>query len=176
MKDFQQNLLLGLAAGLCALCAYQWHSQATERTEFNQLNDLASQQRVAIQDDTNQINDLQHQVSQMDTSISELRRTVGSNDDTIRALRRDLNNLNSQNDELSNQAVQYQAAVALLQEKLKDAYTGISNQNDAIKLLTQQRDDFVKKYNDEVTDRNNIVDKYNDLAAQYQKLQTAPKP
>jgi hypothetical protein len=34
-----------------------------------------------------------------------------------------------------------------------------------------QRDEFVKKFNDEVQDRNEVVAKYNDLAARVQKLQ-----
>lgn len=171
MKNFQQKLFIVLAACLCGLCAYQWYSQAEQRVEFNRLNDLANQQSAAIQDDTNQISELQHQVSQMDANISGLRDREKTNQDTIRALRREVNGLEADGEDLTNQITQYKQAVDTLQGKLKDAYDGISKQNDAIKTLTEQRDDFVKKYNDEVTDRNNIVSNYNNLAAQYQKLQ-----
>ena len=41
--------------------------------------------------------------------------------------------------------------------------------------LVAQRDEFVKKYNDEVQDRNNVVAKYNDLARQMEKLQAGSK-
>ncbi len=176
MKNFQQNLLILLALALCALCAFQWYSQSLQRVQFNQLNDLANQQRAAIQDDTNQINDLQHQVSQMDASISSLRETIKTNEDAMFSQRREINRLSAENTALTNQIVEYQQTMDKLQAKLKEAYDGISKQNDAIKELTNQRDDIVKKYNDEVTDRNSIVAKYNDLAARFEKLQSGAKP
>ena len=41
-----------------------------------------------------------------------------------------------------------------------------------------ERDDAIKKYNDSVTDRNAVVEKYNDLVERFKKLQadTAVKP
>jgi|SRR5581483_8862545 len=172
MKNFQQNLLIGLAVCLCGLCAYQWYSQSLERTEFIKLNDLLNQKTAAIQDYTNSISDLQHQVSQMDDSISLLRGTIKTNEGTMLAQRRELNRLSAENDALTNQIAQYKQAMDTLQSKLKDAYDGINKQNDAIKELTAQRDDLVKKYNDSVTDRNNIVAKYNELAAKIAQLQS----
>ena len=56
-----------------------------------------------------------------------------------------------------------------LTAKLKEAYAGIEKQNEAITNLVSQRDDFVKKFNDEVKDRNDVVAKYNDLVKQIQK-------
>jgi hypothetical protein len=38
-----------------------------------------------------------------------------------------------------------------------------------------QRDEFVKKYNDSVQERNDIVGKYNGLIDQVKKLQTGGK-
>ena len=55
--------------------------------------------------------------------------------------------------------------------KLKDAYTGIEQQNETITNLVSQRNDLVQKYNDEVKDRNDIVSKYNDLVKQMGKSQ-----
>ena len=59
-----------------------------------------------------------------------------------------------------------------LQSKLKDAYAGIEQQNETITNLVAQRDDFVKKFNDEVKDRNDVVAKYNDLVKQVQQQQS----
>ena len=58
---------------------------------------------------------------------------------------------------------------------MKDAYADLQKQNDSLTNLVAQRDEFVKKYNDEVQDRNNVVAKYNDLATQMEKLQAGPK-
>ena len=175
MKSFQQNLLLVLALSLCGLCAYQWYAQTLQRTDFSKLNDLVNQKTAAIQEYTNSINALQHQVAQMDDSISGLRGTIKTNEDTMLAERRELNRLAAENDGLTNQTAQYKQAMDTLQTKLNEAYDGINKQNDAIKELTAQRDDFVKKYNDSVTDRNDIVAKYNDLAAKVAKMPAAEK-
>ena len=74
---------------------------------------------------------------------------------------------------LTNQITEYKGAVTNLQGKLKAAYDGIQKQNDAIKQLAAQRDEFVKKFNDEVKDRNDVVNKYNELVGQVQKSQAA---
>ena len=58
-----------------------------------------------------------------------------------------------------------------LEAKLKEAYAGIEKQNETITNLVAQRDDFVKKFNDEVKDRNDVVAKYNELAEQVKKQQ-----
>ena len=73
---------------------------------------------------------------------------------------------------MTNEITQYKQAVDSLESKLKEAYDGINRQNTAITNLIAQRDDFVKKYNDEVNDRNGIVAKYNELAKQVEKLQS----
>ena len=38
MKNFQQNLLIALALGLCAMCVYQWHGQTVQRAQIENLN------------------------------------------------------------------------------------------------------------------------------------------
>jgi len=42
-----------------------------------------------------------------------------------------------------------------------------------MKELVDQRDEFVKKFNDEVKDRNEVVNKYNELVRQVEKNQAA---
>jgi chromosome segregation ATPase len=172
MKNFHQNLLITLALCLCALCAWQWYGQTLQRTEFEKLNTIANQKSALIQDYTNSIQMMQHQIGQMDTSITELKDTLTTNNGTILAQRKELNQLDAQNSALTNQLVEYKEAVEKLEARLKDAYDGIKKQNDALKQLAGERDEFVKKYNDLVIDRNTIVSNYNDLAVRFQKLQS----
>ena len=61
--------------------------------------------------------------------------------------------------------------MATLEAKLKDAYDGIKKQNEAIKELVAQRDEFVAKFNDSVKDRNGVVAKYNELVDKVTKQQ-----
>ena len=56
---------------------------------------------------------------------------------------------------------------------MKEAYQAVQKQNEAMKELAAQRDEFVTKYNDSMKDRNAIVTKYNDLVSQVQKVQAA---
>jgi chromosome segregation ATPase len=172
MKNFHQNLLIALVLCLCALCAWQWYGQTVQRTEFDKLNAIANQKSALIQGYTNSIETMQHQIGRMDASITELKETVATNHETILAQRRELNQLDAQNSALSNDIVQYKQAVDTMEARLKDAYEGIKKQNDALKQLAGQRDEFVKKYNDIVIERNTIVSNYNDLAARFEKLQS----
>jgi len=171
MKNFQQNLLVILAIGLCGLCAYQWYYQTVQRSELQHLNQVTYEKSVAIRDYTNSIATLNHQISQMDSNLTELRSAARTNAETMAAQKRELGRLQTVSDGLSNELSQYKDAVGTLTNKLAEAYAGIEKQNAALKDLATQRDDFVQKYNDEVKDRNNVVSNYNALAAQVQKMQ-----
>jgi len=171
MKNFQQNLLIVLAVCLCGLCAYQWYAQTMQRREVEKLIQLVYNKSIVIRDDTNSIATLNHQISQMDSNLTDLRNTAKSNSDIIGTQKMELLRLKTVNEGLTNQIAQYQEAVEGLTNKLADAYAGIEKQNAALKTLAAERDDLVQKYNDEVKDRNNIVSNYNALAAQVQKMQ-----
>lgn len=171
MKNFQQNLLIILAVCLCGLCAWQWYGQTIQRRNIENLNQLVYDKSIVIRDSTNSIAILNHQVAQMDANLSELRISAKTNQQTITDQRRELTRLEAINHSLSNEIVQYQDAVGTLTNKLADAYTGIQKQNDALKELVTQRDEFVRKYNDEVKDRNSVVSNYNALAEEVKKLQ-----
>ena len=173
MKSFQQNLLIALALGLCLLCAFQWHGQTIQREQINQLNQISYDKSLEIQRYTNSIQTMEHQISQMDGQITELKATVKTNEQTILDQKRELNKLEAQGEALTNEITQYKEAMAGLEAKLKDAYEGVKKQNEAIKQLVIERDDFVRKYNDSVNERNTIVGKYNELVGQMEKLQGA---
>ncbi len=70
MKNFQQNLLISLALGLCGLCAFQWYQQTLQRNEITTLNGMVYEKNVAFQDATNSIALLNHQVEQMDARLT----------------------------------------------------------------------------------------------------------
>jgi len=173
MKSFQQNLLIALALGLCLLCAFQWHGQTIQREQINQLNQISYDKSLEIQRYTNSIQTMEHQISQMDGQITELKGTEKTNEQTILDQKRELNKLEAENGALTNEITQYKEVMANLEAKLKDAYDGVKKQNVAIKQLVVERDDFVKKYNDSVNERNTIVSKYNELVGQMEKLQGA---
>jgi chromosome segregation ATPase len=175
MKNFQQNLLVGLALALCVLCAFQWHVQTVQRDEITTMNGILYGNNVTIQDATNSIATLNHQVNQMDASLTETKAVAATNQQTVVLQKAQIFKLELASENLTNEIAQYKAAVDALQSKLKEAYSGIEKQNETITNLVVQRDDFVKKYNNSVKSRNDIVAKYNDLVSQVQKQQGGQK-
>jgi chromosome segregation ATPase len=168
MKNFQVNLLIGLAIGLCGLCAWQWYEQTVQRDEIQSLNQMVYDRDAAIQDDTNSIATLNHQVNQMDARITEIKAAAATNEQLVISQKAEIVQLQFNNENFTNEIAQYKAAVDALESKLKETYAGIDKQNEAITNLIAQRNDLVQKYNDEVKDRNDIVAKYNELAKQVQ--------
>ncbi|EEF59559.1 hypothetical protein [Pedosphaera parvula] len=171
MKSFQQNLLILLALSLCALCAYQWYGQTLQRKEIAGLNQLLYDKSAAVQSYTNSIKTMDRQIAQMDGRITELKEIAKTNDQLVLSQKRDLSRLQASNSGLTNQITEYKKAVESLETKIKDAYAGIKKQNDAMKELATQRDDFIKKLNDAVKDRNDVASKYNELVDRFDKLQ-----
>jgi chromosome segregation ATPase len=175
MKNFQYNLLIILALGLCGLCAFQWHIETVQRNEITTLNQMVYQKNVSYQDATNSIATLSHQVDQMDVRLTQIKNEAATNEQLIVSQKVEILQLRFENENFTNQITQYKTAVDDLAAKLKDAYAGIEKQNETITNLVAQRDDFVKKYNDSVKDRNDVVAKYNDLVSQIDKTQNKSK-
>jgi chromosome segregation ATPase len=172
MKNFQQNLLILLALALCGLCAFQWYEQTQQRNAIGTLNRLVFQNNSDIQNYTNSIATLNQQVEQLDVSLSDAKAVAATNEELAITQKAEITKLQFTGEGLTNEITQYKQAVDSLESKLKEAYDGINRQNAAITNLIAQRDDFVRKYNDEVNDRNGIVAKYNELAKQVEKLQS----
>ena len=172
MKNFQVNLFIVLALGLCSLCAWQWYEQTVQRTTIQSLNRMVYDRDAAIQNYTNSIATLNHQLAQIDASLTEMKAAAATNEQLIISQKAKITQLQFENDNFINEIAQYKAGVDALEMKLKEAYAGIDKQNAVISNLVAQRNDLVQKYNDEVKARNNIVAKYNELAKQVEKLQS----
>lgn len=175
MKNFQVNLLIVLALGLCGLSVWQWYEQTIQRDEITTMNGMLSDKNAAIQGYTNSITTLNHQVNQLDASLTEIKAVVATDEQLVISQKADFVQLQFANLNLTNEITQYKIAMDALEAKLKDAYAGIDKQNETITNLIAQRNDLVQKYNDEVKDRNDVVAKYNELASQVQKQQGSQK-
>jgi chromosome segregation ATPase len=166
MKNPLETLFITLALGLCALCTWQWHSQVVQRKAMTALAQINYDESTAIQGYTNTINNMDHQIAQMDARISELRDALSSNTVTIVDLHQENGHLHILVDEYSN-------AVVVLQGQMKQANESIRRQNEAMKDIVSQRDDFVSRLNASIKERNDIVTKYNELVKQLEQIQGA---
>lgn len=169
MKNFQSNLLILLALALCGLCVFQWHVQTVQRNEITTMNGLLYQDNLAIQDATNSVAVRDHQIQQMDATLTELKASAATNEQLVISQKAGLTRLQFSNLQLTNEITQYKTALDTLEARLKDAYGDLQKQSGAITNLVAQRDEWVAKYNQEVKDRNDVVAKYNELASQVQK-------
>jgi len=175
MKGFQENLLVVVALGLCGLCVYQWRGQTIQRSQIETLNQTVFDKSAAIQSYTNSIKVMDQQIAALGVQIAELRQSARTNETLLAEQKSEIARLQTVTEGLTNQVAEYKKAGGTFEAKLKEAYDGINKQNDAIRELVAQRDEFVRKYNDSVKERNNVVAKYNELAAQIEKMQSGGK-
>jgi chromosome segregation ATPase len=159
MKNPLQVLLMFFAVCLCALCTYQWYGQVLQRKELTALTQTNYDLGAAIHGYTNSMNTMDRQISQMDARISELKDTVATNNAEIFQLKGD-------NTRLTATVEAYSNAVAALQGQLKQANENIVRQNEAMKNLVTERNEFVTRLNDAVKERNEIVNKFNEVVTQ----------
>jgi chromosome segregation ATPase len=167
MKNPLQSLLILCALSLCALCTWQWYSQVLQRKEMNGLAQTNYDQTVAVQGYTNTISNMDHQIAQMDARITELREIARSNTVEAAGLRQESARLTSVVDQYSN-------AVVVLQAQIKIANDNIRQQNEAMKGLVAERDQYVTRLNESIKERNEVVTQYNDLVKKVEAMQAAP--
>ncbi len=169
MKNFQRDLFIVLAVGLCGTCAYQWYLQAVQLNTIEKLNQVIYQKSADIQGYTNSIKTMDAEISQLHDRISQLKQATVSNDQWAITEKHEVARLQSSGDLMSNEIVQYKAAVGSLTNKLQEAYNGE-------KELAAQRDKFVKKLNDSIKAQNDLTAKYNELVDRINKLQATNNP
>lgn len=173
MKNFQQNLLIGIALALCGLCVWQWYVQTVLRNHIDTLDQSIFKQSTEIQGYTNSIKTMDVEVTELQARIADLKKEAATNNQLVLDQKRDLLRLRVTTESLSNEIVQYQEATNVLESKLSEAYDGIKKQNDAITQLAAQRDEFIGKYTNSIKDRNDLVEKYNALVERVKKMQEA---
>jgi chromosome segregation ATPase len=166
MKNFQQNLLIVLAIALCGLCAWQWYAQTVQRKTIGDLNQMVFDRNAAIENYTNSIASLNLHINEMDGRIADLKVTVATNEQMVISQKAQIEQLQFDNGNFSNEVAQYKVAVGTLEAKLKDADDGIDKQNETISNLLSQRNDLVQKYDELATNRNEIVARYNEMVKQ----------
>src|SRR5580658_6560727 len=142
MKNFQQNLFIVLALGLCSLCAWQWYEQTVQRDEIQAQNQMLYERDASIQNDTNSIASLNTKVDEMDGRITELKGTVTTNEQVMAAQTVQIEGLRFDNATFTNEIAQYKVAVDTLETKLKEADGDIDKQNQTITNLLAQRNDL----------------------------------
>ena len=171
MKNFLQNLLIVVALALCALCAWQWYGQTVQRATIQALNQMVYDRNAAIRGYTNSLAALNTRVNDLDTRMMEIKAAAATNEQLVVSQKAQIEQLQFENVNDTNEIAQYKVALDMLESKLKDAYAGIDRQNQTMTNLLSERDDLVQKYDALATNRNDIVLKYNALVKQMESGQ-----
>jgi uncharacterized coiled-coil DUF342 family protein len=166
MRNIQRNLFILLAIALCGTCAYQWYLQSRQLDTIEKLNQTIFQQASDIQGYTNSIKTMDADISQLHDRVTLLKQAAVSNDMWAVTEKREVARLQSDGDLLSNEVVEYKAAIDGLTNKLQQAYDGEKD-------LAAQRDEFIKKLNDSIKAQNDLTLKYNHLVDRFNALEAA---
>ncbi|PWU18814.1 MAG: hypothetical protein C5B50_08070 [Verrucomicrobia bacterium] len=156
MRNFLQNLLIFFALCLCGLCWFQWMRETGLRKDIQHLTDTVQDESQAITNLQGQVRSDEAEIQRLDTLKNELNATVKSNRTEISQLTRDLTKLRAENDRNLQQ-------IALDKET-------ISNANDNVKLANENIEKQKEILQTVITNRDEILLKYNKLASNYTKL------
>src|SRR5215469_9536874 len=110
MKNFQVNLLILLALALCVLCAYQWYEQTIQRDEIITLNSIVYQKNITIRDTTNSIALLNHQIEQLDGSLTAIKEGSATSEQLVASQKAEIARLQLSDLNLTNEITQYRVA------------------------------------------------------------------
>lgn len=183
MKSFLPNLLLGLALGLCALCAVQWAREARLRRELAAALLQARDKSQAEQALQASLKRADAELARMDARNLELKQTGQTNSQENAALRQQLKQAASDAATLRAKLAEYTAAVERQNDSIRRQNETVAKQNKditelnaALKRLADERNAWAKKHDDGVAKFNDLVRQYNALVKQLEAAQTKPKP
>lgn len=107
MKNFQRNLFIVLAIGLCGACVWQWHLQSVQLNTIERLDQIIYQKSADIQGYTNSIKTMDAEINQLRDRITQLKQAAVSNDQWAITEKREVARLQSAGDIMSNEIVEY---------------------------------------------------------------------
>ena len=135
MKNRQANLLITLALALCGLCAWQWHEQTVQRDEIGELNGIVYQKNSEIQNDTNSIALLNHQLEQLDTRLTEIKSAALANEQSVASQKRLISQLEFNHLNLTNLLAQRDDFVKKFNDSVKDRNDVVAKYNELVSQL-----------------------------------------
>jgi chromosome segregation ATPase len=163
------KLLVGLALGLAALCSFQWLRETENRRD---VQEQVSRLQSHAQQNTNRIHQLDLQVSELTEEALSLRTALQTHKQSLIDLGQDRTALEASNRFLAAQLEAYTNAFAQVTNQLNQAHDNIKTQNKLIEEAIAQRDDYARKLNASIRERNEVVDEFNALVRKIEESRT----
>lgn len=164
MQKFLSNLLIFLALGLCALCAFQWIRESHLRAEVAELQHTIYLKLDTIQNLELNLKQAKEEVGHLETLRAELSGIIKTNKMEIESLRKYSEKLEKDIDGHKAQIAVYKDAVEKANASIRQQNDDIKRQNEEMKQMAADRNATVEKY-------NKVVQQYNDLVKQFEKFQ-----
>jgi DNA repair exonuclease SbcCD ATPase subunit len=177
------GILFGLLViGMCGLCAKQWVRETELRTSLKEVEVLLDDERGKRHDLEEKLSAWEKEIKQLTQRIDEQGLKIAAQEqeatatkqllvtETARAdlLQKKLSSTSS-GMEQSKEAIETQNAAVIAQnEAIKKQNATIEKQNQMLKDLAAERDGLVEKTNTRMTEFNDLMKKYNELAAKGQ--------
>ena len=173
MKNLQQNLLIVAGAQPVRLVRLPMVRPNLQRSAFRSSIKVVYQKAAAIQGYTNSIRTMDRQIAQMDARLTQLKGEDKTNADLVVTQRREINRLQATADGLTNQIAEYKSAVESLQGKLKEVLRRHSKAKCGHERAGRPARRVCPKAQRQREGTKRVVARYNELAAQVEKLQGA---
>ena len=164
MQKFMSNLLIFLALGLCALCAFQWVRESRLRAEIADLQHTVFLKLDTIQNLEQNLKQAKDDITHLETLRAELSGIIKTNKHEIESLTKDLEKSEKEIEAQKAQIAAYKEAVEKANANIRQQNEDIKRQNEEMKQLAADRNATVEKY-------NKVVQQYNDLVKQFEKFQ-----
>ena len=164
MQKLLSNLLIFLALGLCALCAFQWVRESRLRSEIAELQRTIFIKLDAIQNLELNLKQAKEEIGHLETLRAELSGIIKTNKTEIESLRKYSEKLEKDIEGQKAQITVYKDAVEKANASIRQQNDDIKRQNEEMKQMAADRNATVEKY-------NKVVQQYNDLVTQFEKFQ-----
>lgn len=161
MKKLLTNLLLVLAAALCALCVAQWTREVRLRQEFVATRDRLQRQLDQTAQLEGSLKRADTEVVRLDARVTELKQTGATNTTELATLRRDWKKSVAENDALKLRLAGHTTALARQNDAIRQQNRDLEQLNAALKRVAEERNEWARKYEASVKQHNEVVLKHN---------------
>lgn len=169
------TVLILLALGLCALCAYQWVRETRLRIRVDGLQ----AERQKLNDEKASVEAqgrrFQEEIQRVEKERGELFKSVQTNNEALVKIRSESLKAQMEADRNQRQAEAYKEVLDKANDSIRQQNEVVMKLNTDYKKLAEERNSMVAKYNDLVKEMDGTLKQYNELVEKWNAQQETLK-
>lgn len=154
---------------LATLCVAQWQHDRRLNLEVNRLEKTRLDQAGKLAEEEKVVRGLKEDMAQLKGQFTQTQTELNDTREKLRAAERETRQLTVERDQLKTSVTNWTAAVAVRDERLKEA-------SSQIRKLADELNASLRKFNDLATNYNGVVKDLNELRARLAQAQPSPQP